>query len=212
MLYESIRHQVYQVTLSLYEQGLIHLSAGNVSARASSEHVAITPSGILYSTLQPEDIVIIDLHGRVIDGQHEPSSETPMHTLVLRERPDVGSVVHTHSKYAMALAVVGKRIPLICTEGLIVRGPVPVAEYASPGSEAAGKAALEALEGPPTVMGVLLRNHGVLAIGRDANQAFNVACRIEISAQVYHLALQVGEPTALTADQIAEIRAIFRGK
>jgi L-ribulose-5-phosphate 4-epimerase len=212
MLYESIRREVHQVTLSLYEQGLLHLSAGNVSARASPEHVAITPSGVPYSTMEPEDIVIIDLHGRVIDGQRKPSSETPMHTLVLRQRPDVGSVVHTHSRYAMALAVVGKGIPLICTEGLIVRGPVPVAEYASPGSEAAGKAALEALAGPPAVMGVLLRNHGVLAIGKDVKQAFNVAYRIEVSAQVYHLALQVGEPTALTADQIAKIRAIYHAK
>lgn len=211
-MYETVRREVHRVALSLYQQGLIHLSAGNVSARASSEHVAITPSGLPYASMEPEDIVIIDLQGRVVEGRHKPSSETPMHTLVLGERPEVGSVVHTHSRYALALAVVGKPIPLICTEGLIVGGPVPIAKYACPGSQAAGAAALEALTGPPAVMGTLLRNHGVLTIGKDPKQAFNIACRIEVSAQVYHLALQAGDPDTLTPDQIAEIRATYQQK
>ena len=209
MLYEKVRREVLRATLDLYREGLIHLTSGNVSARASSEYIAITPSRISYETMQPEDIVIIDLNGNVVDGRHKPSSETPMHTLILRERADVNAVIHTHSMYVLAFAVLGRAIPLFCTEGLAIGGPVPVAEYACPGTAATGQAALKALEGPPPVNGVLLRNHGALAIGTDLEQAFGIACRIEIVARIYHLSLQIGEPVAFTEEQIGEIRSRY---
>jgi len=212
MLYEEVRREVLHTTLRLYEQDLIHLTSGNISLRASSEHVAITPSGIAYETMQPEDIVIIDLRGNVVDGHYKPSSETPMHTLILRERPDVNAVIHTHSTYALTFAVLGRGIPLFCLEGLAIRGPVPVAEYACPSTEAIGRAALKALEGPPPVTGVLLRNHGALAIGADLKQAFGIAYRIETVARIYHLVLQIGEPIALTEEQIAEIYSVYKGE
>ena len=212
MICEETRREVHRITIRLYEEGMIHLSAGNVSLRVSPELVAITPTGIPYSQLQPEDVVIVDLQGQVVEGHYQPSSEAPMHTQVLKERPDVSCIVHSHSPYATAFAVIGRGIPVICTEGLIVRGPVAVAEYACPGSAHAGALALKALEGPPRVNGILLRNHGALAIGKDAEEAFNVACRIEISAHIYHLALQVGQPIALTDEQIAEIKATYAAR
>ena len=154
----------------------------------------------------------MDLKGSVVDGHFKPSSETPMHTLVLRERPDVNAVIHTHSTYALSFAVVGKQIPIVCTEGLGIGGTVSVAEYACPGTEAGGRGALKVLNGPPPVAGTLLRSHGVLAIGADLEQALGIAHRIEIQAQVCHLALQIAEPASYTQEQIAEIRAVYRGK
>lgn len=212
MLYEGIRQNVIDVTLTLHREGLIPLTSGNVSARASDEHVAITPRGIPYETLKPEDIAIVTLGGQVVESRHNPSSETAMHALLYRECPDVNAVVHAHSPYAVAFSIVGKGIPIVCLEGLAVKGPIPVADYACPGTESQGAAALKALQGPPAVKGVLLRNHGVLAVGPDLNQAYIVAYRIELSARIYHIASQIGNPVALTDEQLAEIAIAYANK
>jgi L-fuculose-phosphate aldolase len=112
----------------------------------------------------------------------------------------------------MAFAAVGRSIPIISTEGLAVRGPIPVADYACPGTEAQGWAAIKAMKGPPYVMGTLLKNHGVLVTGANLSHAYSVACRIEMAAKVYFLALQIGEPDVLTDDQIKEIRSVYLRK
>jgi L-ribulose-5-phosphate 4-epimerase len=212
MLYENVRRKVLETTLTLHREGLIPLTSGNVSARASEKHIAITPRSIPYETMTPEDVVIVDLDGGRVDGRQKPSSETPMHTLLYRERPDVNAVVHAHSPYAVAFSVVGKGIPIICIEALVVNGPIPVAAYACPGTEEQGRVALKALAGPPTVTGVLLRNHGVLTVAPDLDRAYNIAYRLELSARIFHLASQIGEPVALTEEQIAEIQQVYANK
>jgi L-ribulose-5-phosphate 4-epimerase len=212
MLYDTTRKALLETVLKLYEKDFIQLNSGNASVRASAEHLVITPTGIDYDELKVEDMVIIDPDGVIIEGSHKPSSETPMHTTIYKHMPDVKSVVHTHSPYALAFAAVGRSIPVISTEGLAVRGPIPVAEYACPGTESQGLAAMRALVGPPKVTGTLLKNHGVLAIGADLSQAYAVACRIEMAAEVYFLALQIGNPETLTYEQIKEIRRVYLKK
>jgi len=212
MLYEEERKAIHKVTLRLYQKDLIQLNSGNVSVRVSEEHVAITPTSIPYEDMSVDDLVIIDLDGGLVEGKHKPSSETPMHTTVYKDIPEARAVVHTHSPFALAFATVGRSIPVISTEGLAVRGPVPVAEYACPGTEAQGRAAIKAMKGPPRVMGTLLKNHGVLVTGTNLFNAYSTACRIEMAAKVYFLALQVGEPDALTDEQIREIRNVYLKK
>jgi L-ribulose-5-phosphate 4-epimerase len=124
----------------------------------------------------------------------------------------VKAIVHTHSPFALAFATVGKDIPVITTEGLAVRGPVPVADYACPGTEAQGWAAVKAMKGPPSVTGTLLKNHGVLTTGTILSHAYSTACRIEMAAKVYFLALQIGNPSILTDKQIEEIRNLYLAK
>lgn len=212
MLYETTCKALLKIVLTLHEKDFIQLNSGNVSARASAEHLAITPTGISYDDIKAEDMVIIDLNGAIIEGSLKPSSETPMHTTVYKNMPDVKSVVHTHSPYALAFATVGRSIPVISTEGLAVRGPIPVAEYACPGTEAQGWAAIKAMQGPPSVTGTLLKNHGVLATGANLSQAYAVACRIEMAAKIYFLALQIGNPDILTDEQIKEIKRVYLKK
>ncbi len=211
-MYENVRRKVQETALALHRAGLIPLTSGNVSARASEEHIAITPRSIPYETMTPEDVVIVGLDGCRVDGHQNPSSETPMHTFLYRERPDVKAIVHAHSPYAVAYSVVGQGIPILCTEGLVIKGAVPVAEYACPGTEEQGGVALKALEGPPAVTGVLLRNHGVLTIGPDLDRAYLFAYRLELSARIYHLASQIGTPVALTEEQIAELQQVYANK
>jgi L-ribulose-5-phosphate 4-epimerase len=212
MLYENTRKALLKTVLKLHEKDFIQLNSGNVSVRASAEHLAITPTGTSYDDIKVEDMVIIDLDGAIIEGSLKPSSETPMHTTVYKNIPDVKAVVHTHSPYALAFATVGRSIPIISTEGLAIRGPIPVAQYACPGTEAQGWAAIRAMQGPPSVTGTLLKNHGVLVTGTNLSHAFAAACRIEMAAKIYLLALQIGDPVILTDEQIKEIKHVYLKK
>ena len=212
MLYEETRKELLKVVFRLYQKDLIQLNSGNVSVRASAEHFAITPTGIPYDDMTVADLVIIDSDGAVIEGNRKPSSETPMHITIYKNMPDVKAVAHTHSPYALAFATAGRSIPVISTEVLAVRGPVPVADYACPGTEAQGWAAVKAMKGPPSVTGTLLKNHGVLATGTSLSQAYSIAYRIEMAAKVFFLALQIGNPDILTHEQITEIRKVYMGK
>jgi L-ribulose-5-phosphate 4-epimerase len=212
MLYETVRQKVVQTSRSLHRAGLIPLTSGNVSARASAEHIAITPRAIPYEQLKPEDVVVVGFDGCVVEGSRTPSSETPMHTYLFRNCPEVNAVVHSHSVHSIAFSAVGRSIPIISLEGLVVKGPVPVADYACPGTEEQGRTALKALQGPPEVTGVLLRNHGLLAVGADLDKAYQIAYRIELSAHIYFLSLQLGTPTALTDEQLDEIRRVYLNK
>ena len=136
----------------------------------------------------------------------------PMHTAVYKNLSHVNSIIHSHSPYALSFAVVGRSIPIVSTEGLAVRGPIPVAEYACPGTAEQGLAAINAMKGPPSVRGALLKNHGVLATGKSLFQAYSLACRIEMAAKVYFLASQIGNPDILTDEQIREIRSVYLKK
>jgi L-ribulose-5-phosphate 4-epimerase len=212
MLYETIRQKIVETSRALHRAGLIPLTSGNVSARASAEHVAITPRGVPYELLTPEDVVVVGLDGRVVEGNRTPSSETPMHTYLFRNSSKVNAVVHSHSVHSIAFSVVGRGIPIVSLEGVIVKGPVPVTDYACPGTEKQGQVALKALQGPPEVAGVLLRNHGLLAVGADLDKAYQIAYRIELSAHIYFLAMQLGTPVALTDAQLDEIRSVYLNK
>jgi len=212
MLYKATRKTLFNIVIKLYQKELIQLNSGNVSVRASAEHIAITPSGISYDEMAEEDLVIVNLNGDVVEGNAIPSSETPMHTTIYKNMPAVKAVVHSHSPFALAFATVGKSIPIISTEGLAIRGPIPIADYACPGTEAQGWAAIHAMQGPPAVMGTLLKNHGVLATGANLTEAYSAACRIEMAAKIYFLALQIGDPDILTDEQIKEIKRVYIGK
>ena len=211
-MYVEERRALLKCAIRLCQKGLVQLNSGNVSVRVSDEHLVITPRGISYDDMSEEDLVVIDLHGSQVEGKHKPSSETPMHTTVYKNIQEVKAIAHTHSPFALAFATVGKGIPIISTEGLAVRGPIPVADYACPGTEAQGWAAIKAMKGPPYVMGTLLKNHGVLVTGPSLSHAYSIACRIEMAAKIYFLALQIGKPDILTDDQIREIRNVYLKK
>ena len=212
MLYKEAREALLKCTLRLYREGLVQLHSGNVSVRVSDEHLVITPTGIFYDDMSEEDLVVTDLNGGHVEGRHKSSSETPMHTTVYKNMNEVKAIAHTHSPFALAFATVGRSIPVISTEGLAVRGPIPVADYAYPGTEAQGWSAVNAMKGPPYVMGTLLKNHGVLVTGANLSHAYSIAYRIEMAAKVFFLALQIGEPDTLTDDQIKEIRNVYLRK
>jgi L-ribulose-5-phosphate 4-epimerase len=208
--YYDVKKKVFDATMSLNSAGCIRLSAGNISARAEDGNIAITPSGLGYDCMKVEDIVIIDLERKMIDGTLTPSSEVPMHTAIYKAMPEVKAVVHTHSMYAITFACVDQPLDVICVEGLAARGKVPVSRYAAPGSEDAGIVAVEALKSTPGLRAILLKNHGLVAVGPDMVTAWQTAYKIEILAQITFQARQLGTPIALTDEQISEIFRIYK--
>lgn len=208
MLLADLRQAVLETAQRMANEGLVRSTNGNISARdAATGLIAVTPSAMEYHRLTPADIVVMDLDGRVVDGQRKPSIEHPMHRKILRERPDVGAIVHTHSIYATAFACMKHDLPVLSTElagaaGALVR----VAGYAESATEELGEAVLRALGGGTAA---LLQSHGAVALGRDLQQAFGVAWAIESAAQIYLIARQLGDPVPLPEQHAAKLHRFY---
>jgi L-ribulose-5-phosphate 4-epimerase len=209
MKYKIIREELYETVMKAKEAGLIRLSAGNISVRTEDGLVAITPSGIKYDALQPEDMTIVDPDGKIVEGINRPSSETPMHTTILKNLPHIGAVCHTHSSYAMTFAAAGLEIPTISLELYVCGAPIPVAPWACPGTLQAGEITVSIFKQSPTLKVCLLRNHGLIAIGTNLENAFELAYNAEVGMQTYYQALQIGKPNLITDEQQEEIRLVY---
>jgi L-ribulose-5-phosphate 4-epimerase len=166
--------------------------------------IAITPTNMMYDTMRPEDISIVDLDGKLVDAPRKPSSETPMHTAIFRHLPEVGAICHTHSAYAMAYASLGKDIPVVCLELYVCGAPIPVAPWAAPGTTDAGDVTVEIFLKRPELKICLLRNHGLVAIGKDLENAYELAFDAEVGMQTYHQASQVGQPIAIKEEYLPQ--------
>jgi L-fuculose-phosphate aldolase len=189
------------------DSGLVPTTSGNVSARTPEGDVLITPSGLPYEDLEPEDAVLVTLSGEVLEGPLEPSSEVPMHTGLYRSRPRIGSVVHTHSPYATTLACLGLEIPPVhyLLAALSEEGRVPLASYATYGTEELAGYADEALG--DTHSACLLKNHGTITVGETVGKAYSLTEILEEMAEIYYRTTLAGEPVILGPEQIAETRA-----
>jgi L-ribulose-5-phosphate 4-epimerase len=209
MNFQDIRKQVYNTTMEAVEAGLIYLSAGNISARVDEDKIAITPGGIKYSKLRPEDIAIVSLDGEFIDGPHKPSSETPMHTHIMKNMPDINAVCHTHSEYAITFAMLGEEIPRANLELFVCGAPIPVTPWACPGTLNGGLEALKFFKERPELKAVILRSHGLIAIGGNLSNAFDIAYDAEVGLKTYHNCLQIGKPIILTQKEIDEIHEAY---
>jgi len=174
--------------------------------RLPDGHIAITPTNVLYTTLKPQDIVIMNLNNELVEGKHQPSSEKRLHAEIYKARPAVQAVVHVHSRYAIALASVGMEIPVSNIEILALGGPIPVAPFATPGTVEVGLGAAKYFTEKPELKALLLQNHGMVTIGKDLLDACQNAYKAETGAEIYHLALQTGKPVkVLTKEQISNI-------
>lgn len=204
----AAKRTVSQVGRELLEQGLTKGTGGNVSARFDSgERIAINPSGVPYREIDPEAVPVVTLDGEQVSGDLEASSETPMHTMIYRRREDVGGIVHTHSPYASTFAALDR--PIEGSHYLIAHAgsEIPVAGYATPGSEELGRYAVETLGTDHDAC--LLKNHGVIAVGADASAALEVASMVEYVARVHYQALSLGDPAVLTDEELDRLRGIF---
>jgi L-ribulose-5-phosphate 4-epimerase len=201
---EQLKAELVQLHLELPRHNLVVWTGGNVSGRdPETGLVVIKPSGIRYEALRPEHMVVVDLEGKVVEGSLKPSSDTYSHLYIYRQRPDVGGVVHTHSRYATAFAAVGKEIPCVLTAmGDEFGGPIPCAGFALIGDEAIGKIVVESIGKSPAV---LLKNHGVFTIGKDAVAAVKAAVMTEDAAATVWLAMQIGVPDVIPQEDVDKL-------
>jgi L-ribulose-5-phosphate 4-epimerase len=206
---DSLKSQVANTAKEMARLGLVTHSWGNVSARVpKSSRIVITPSGLDYDRLNAEDMVIVDLKGKVVEGQFKPSVETPMHTAIYQNRSDVNAVVHTHSPFAMCLAVVNKELPLIWVEQAAVLGSsIPVTEYVAAGTQKLGEETVKKLG--KKLPAVLLRSHGVVAVGQNLEEALKIASTVEGAAQIYVMSLLIGNPKAFSKEEAAQLRDFY---
>jgi L-ribulose-5-phosphate 4-epimerase len=201
---EALREQVWQLHLELPKNELVKWTGGNVSGRdPETGLVVIKPSGAKYPDLRPEHLIVIDVNGKVIEGNLSPSSDTASHLYIYRQRPDVGGIVHTHSPYATAFAAVNKPIPVVLTAiADEFGGPIPVGGFALIGGEEIGKVVVESIG---RSVAVLLKNHGVFTIGKNAESAVKAAVMVEDVARTVWIALQIGTPDEIPAEQVAKL-------
>ncbi len=201
---EHLKEQVYKLHLELPKNGLVKWTGGNVSARdPESGLVVIKPSGVLYEELRPQDHVVVDLQGKVVEGALKPSSDTASHLYIYRHRPDINGIVHTHSPYATAFAALGRSIPVYLTAiADEFGGPIPCAGFALIGGEEIGQQVVAHIGQSPAV---LLKNHGVFTVGKTARAALKAAVMVEDVARTVHLALQLGQPQEIDPEAVAKL-------
>jgi L-fuculose-phosphate aldolase len=194
----------------LAERGLIAGSSGNISVRLDHERIMLTSSGCHKGHLDAGDLVVVNGEGALLEGDGKPSSELPMHLYVYQNRPEIGACVHAHPPYATAFAVAGVALDdAVLPEAMLVVGPVPLTRYAPPGTVALPESLAEYIDDYDAF---LLRNHGMLTIGRSLDEAGDRMEIVEHYARVLYLARQLGSVTHLPADDIARLRQLRDGQ
>lgn len=206
---EALKEEVCEQNHELPRNGLVVGSGGNVSGRdPESGLIVIKPSGVKFSRLTPETMVIVNIDGNVVEGDMKPSVDTGIHLYIYRHREDVNGMCHTHSPYASSFAARGECIPAVLTPITHILGrDVPCSRYATPGEVDTGQAIVEAAAGG---MAVLVKAHGVFTMGRSASEATSIAMYLEEAAMTTHLAMLRGAVEELPQEEIDRCYAWFR--
>lgn len=207
-MYEAEKETMLRYALKLDHYGLVALSGGNLSWRMNEDHVIVTPSGMIYDEMVPDDMLVVDMKGNIVEGERKASVDTEGLLYIFEHMPKVGAVIHTHQPYATGLGLVLDEIPCnLSTMANGTEGPVAVAKYGDPGSLSMGVNAVEAIGDR---LAVVLKHHGVIAIGRDLRQALFACVYLEEAAKTVSVALSTGLPMAyMTQEQIDEAISVF---
>ena len=199
--FEQLRREVWETNLGIFRAGLVTMHAGNASGIDRKRGlVIIKPSGMDYDKLRPADMVVVDLEGRKLKGKWKPSVDLPHHLYLYQHRPEIGGVIHTHSNYATAFALLGRSIPVYLTAIADEFGAeVPCAPYVDNIGDHIGETILKYMGKAPAI---LLAQHGVFSWGPTPRAALKSAVMLEDVAKTCFLAMLLGEPKPLPADEI----------
>jgi L-fuculose-phosphate aldolase len=201
-----MKNNIIEAGKRAYARGYVAANDGNISARIDKKHVLITLTGISKGFMKTSDLIVVDMHGKIISGKRKPTSEIQMHIQIYKERADVNSVCHLHPPYATGFAVAG--IPLdqdVLSEAVIVLGKVPLVEYGTPGTEELYSKLLLHLQDSDAF---LLANHGALTVGTDVFDAYNKMETLEHVAQIVFIAKQLGNLNILNAEQVQKLTVL----
>lgn len=192
----------------LYAREFVSGTDGNFSVKLDDDRILITPAGVAKGRLAPNDLVLVDQNGKQLQGKNKPSSEMAMHLIVYRNRPDIRACVHAHPPHATAFAVAGVHLAEdILPEVVVAVGGIPLTDYAPPGTDAVPKSIERYLESNNAF---LLRNHGLLTIGRSLDEAYHRHEVVEHYARIVLLARQLGNVEAIPSDDFARLEKMRR--
>jgi L-fuculose-phosphate aldolase len=203
---EQARADIVEVGRRLWERGYVASNDGNISARLDEHRLITTPKNVSKGFMTPDMMVITDLDGKKLAGQRDPSSELKMHLEVYRNRPDARAVVHAHPPTATGFAVAG--IPLdrpVLAEVITTLGSIPIADYATPSTEELPEAVRKYVKAHD---GLLLANHGALAIGPDVMSAYYRMETIEHFAKISLVARTLGREHVLSRDEVERLQGL----
>ena len=204
----TLRKEIVNIGRRLSERGLVAGTDGNISVRLDSDRVLITPGGLPKGRLSPDDLVIIDVNGKKLQGRLEASSEMLMHLFVYKNRPEVTACVHAHPPYTTAFAVAGIDLAAdILPEVVVFVGTIPLTDYAPPGTDAVPRVLEPHIEKQNAFV---LRNHGLLTIGRSLDEAYHRHETVEHYARIVHLARQLGNLNRLPSEDYERLEKIRR--
>ena len=209
MLMQEEREQIVEYGKLASASGLCPGTSGNFSIyNTGLGLMAISPSGMDYAQIRPEDVVVSDLNAHVVDGSRKPSSEWALHSIFYRRWPEARAIVHTHSLYCTTLGIVGE--PLRAVHYVLADAGtdlVPLVPYRLFGTEELAEAAVEACgEG----RAVLLANHGMLAYAGSLKEAYGLAVNLEYVAQLQVQAMCIGKPSVLSREEMAAVMEKYR--
>lgn len=205
---DRLTREVLQVARELFERGLVKSTFGVVSVRVpNTDYVLITPSGFSKARIRQENLILVNLEGNLVKGKFRPSVETPMHTYIHRRRPDLSTVIHTHSPMACAFAAANRDIPCVSAEqAFYLGGRVPlVRSYSLPGTKepAELESIVRALQ---NINAVLLRKHGVIVVGKSPEEALDTAIVLEDVATMAFYSIQLSTPREFTQRELGYLK------
>ena len=207
-MYDKEKKEVINAGVKLDRYGLIALSGGNVSLKVDKNRVLVTPSGMIYEELEIDDIILMDLSGKVIEGTRKASVDTKALLYIYNNMPEINAVIHTHQPYATALGLVEEEFKCnLTTLANATKGSVSVCPFSSAASEQMGIEAVENLNGK---LAVILKNHGVITVGNSLKQALYSCVYLEEAAKTYCIAKSMSDNVAMmTEKQIEQAIKIF---
>ena len=208
-MYLAEKEELIKAGIKLDRYGLIALGGGNVSVRMPSGEILMSPSGMIYEELTPDDVVVVDLDGNTIEGARRPSSDIDALLYILREMPQVNAVIHTHQPYATGIGLIADEfICNLTTLANAAQGSVTVAPYSAPNSLLMGENTVKYLNGK---LAVILKHHGVVSVGDSLKQALYACVYLEEAAKTYVAARSISSDIAmLSEEQIAHAVELYK--
>ncbi len=207
-MFEHKKEEIIKTGLTLKKNALVSLSGGNVSIRMPDNKILVTPSGVDYDTMIPSDIVVLDIDSNIIEGEMRPSVDLIALLYIYRKMTRVNAIIHTHQPYATAIGMVYDEVPFaVTTLANAAGGKVNVAPFSSAASLAMGE---ETVNNIGDSNAVILRNHGVITVGKTIKQALYAAVYMEEALKTFFIASSLGNPILLTSEQYEEAVRIFK--
>lgn len=207
-MFEKEKRDILACAIKMDHYQLVSLSGGNVSMRMPDGNFLVTPSALIYEEMSPEDVVLVNEKGKVIEGTRRPTSDLSALLYIFTHMPDVNAIIHTHQPYATAVGLVTDVLPACLTTIIDANnGPVQVTPFTISSDEGMG---ILTVKYAGNSLAVILKNHGVIAFGKNLGEALNSAVNLEESCKAYLMARSVGTISLLSEEQIAKEGA-YRG-